>query len=362
MDRVAQVMMDDVIEAVEQKTIEANLIPWITHVGQNLRSGKGRYIGELKLPEDRKKETLFIVGPGPSIYQYRDKLPLLRELGTVVAQPSSYQWMRKIGLEPDLIVAVDHMKDQPDSIAGSTCPVLAPTIVNPQIGGFNAHWFTLYMGDGKKSHPKWGHWNFLMYHLHHATIGAHGWISLGDVTNMATQIFVHVIDGTAPFECWNLKRIVYVGIDRCYWNGYERVMAFIPTRTASPGDDMPPLPPDKTDIDYRGQCSRVNMIMYVMMLYKFWHMYPKIPLYRLDHGIMREIPFVTLAQILAGKYPKPLSEATVKKRMEKWLREEWLKMVPYGFGAKEDIDEMMRLSALKLEAMEEEGARAEAGE
>ena len=94
------------------------------------------------------------------------------------------------------------------------------------------------------------------------------------------------------------------------------------------------------------------MVMYVMMLYKWWWTYPEIPLYRLDHGIMREIPFVGISRILHGSYPKPWNAATVKKRMAKWLEHEWLEVVPYGFGSKEDIDEMMRLSAVKLEAMD----------
>lgn len=345
---VAQVMMDDVEAAVEQRTIDANFIPWTSNVGLNLRSGKGRPLAEFTLPEDRKKETIFIVGPGASMSQYRDNLPKLRDVGTIVMQPTAYPWMHEIGLEPDVLMTVDRMDDQPRLLKGSTCPVIAATLAHPKVAEYDPYWFMVYQGNGTKSDPRWGQYNLIMHHLHREALGAHGHTSLGDVTNMAVQMFSDVIRGEAPFENWPAKRIVLVGVDRSYWHGYERLKSF------NTGEELPPVGDRASVINFRGVGSATSMVFYMMWLYEWWRMYPEIPLYRLDHGIMREIPFVGLSRILAGKWPKPLSCATIEKRMAKFLEHEYLEKYPYCFGPKEDVDEMMRVSAIKWEVIQEE--------
>lgn len=346
-NRVAQVMMDDVMAAVEQKTIDANLIPWLSNTGVNLRSGKGHPLAEFTLPEGRKKETIFIVGPGASMSQYRDNLPKLRDVGTVIMQPTAYPWMHKIGLEPDVLMSVDRMGDQPMLLEGVTCPVIAATLAHPGIAKYDPYWFMVYQGDGTKTDPRWGQYNLFMHHFHRAAIGAHGYGSLGDVTNMAVQMFSDVIRGDAPFESWPAKRLVLVGVDRSYWHGYERLQGIFD------GSELPILIPDKTvDVHFRGLGTRTSMVFYMMWLYEWWRTYPEIPLYRLDHGIMKEIPFVGLARILAGKWPKPLSPATIEKRMAKFLEHEYLEEYPKCFASQENLAEMMRLSAEKWEAIQ----------
>lgn len=345
-DRVAQVMMDDIIEARDQMTINANYTSWLTHIGQNLRGGLGRPIPDFTLPDDRKKETIFIVGPGASLWQYREKLPMLREVGTVVAQPTAYAFLHEIGLEPDAIVAVDRMHDQPENIKQATCPVIAPTTVHPALAEEhpNTYFYTLYQGDGTRHDPRWGQWNMILHWVHHGAIGAHGWCSLGDVTNTEVQIFGDVVAGKAPFEGWDAKRIVLVGIDRSYWHGFGRSMSF-----GSDHERMPKHVKNWTDIQFRGVTTDVAMTFYIQLLYKWWRTFPEIPLYRFDDGPMKEIPFVGLAKILAGKYPKPLSARTIEKRMGAFLDHEFLEVMPQFFGSKADIAAMRAIAERKAQ-------------
>lgn len=311
-------------DAIELETIAKNFKSWWSNTAANLRQMQ-HIVPQLTLPE--KGDTVFIVGPGASIHQYKDELSKLSEHGLVIAQPTAYPFMHTIGLEPDLVVVADKSPKMTYKLRGYTGPVICPTTVDPGLAQeHDCYFFTLYQGDGTPNHPRFGLINSVMHWLNRGVFGAHGWVSLGDVTNMAVQIAWDYMQGHALPKI-NAKRIVLVGIDRCFWKGLNRVRD-------DAGEPVPRLTMDN-DIEWRERGTTVQMVMYQERLYRWWRMFAA-PLYRLDHGIQTEIPFVHLGQIENGKYPKPLSREEIENRVDPFLTDEFLKNFPYQFAKGED--------------------------
>lgn len=348
MDKV--VVSAAVLKNMQYNTLLANLNGWACNVGLNLFRGKGKRLEDFKVPKDRQKETIFIVGPGASMIQYKDDLPKLRDHGYVIMQPTAYPWMTKIGLKPDLVVSVDHMLIQDKLIKGWDGPLIAPTTCDKDLSQYDVHWFTLYMGDGSpKPNPDdplgvfYAHWNQLMNKLHKYTWGAHGWTSHMDVTNMCVDIADTMIHGADWFPHFG-KRIVLVGADRSFWNGYSRV--------PWEGLDPAPFKADMTSVEFKGKWTNYQMVFYVYGLYEMWRI-RKFPLFRLDHGIMEEIPFVPMADILAEKYPAQLGDSEMMKLTEKFILEDFADFAPYMAVSPEEAGELFR----KVEKMREAGSR-----
>lgn len=333
---------EGMIRNLQHNTLVANTRGWLYNVGINLRSGLGRPVTEFTLPNDRQKETIFIIGPGASLSQYREVLPQLRDHGTVIMQPTAYPWMHRIGLEPDVIVSVDHMPAQVRLIEGATCPVICPTTCDQ---GFaeehETYFFTLYLGDGttKKDGTDEGHyfaaWNHMMHHLHKYAVTEVGWVSAMDVTNMATQIAFDLMAGENRMPKFPAKRVVLVGADRSFWHGYQRLQGL------NDGEELPKYKPDKRYIEFRGMMTDYVMIFYMYALYELWRLRLQ-PLYRCDEGIMKEIPYVSMDQILADKYPRPLSAKRVLQRTEDFILHEFVDTMPYKWASPEEVERMSK--------------------
>lgn len=333
-----------IITNMQHNTLVANARGEMTNVGINLRSGLGRPIDEFTLPKDRQKDTIFIVGPGASMSQYREQLPQLRDHGTVIMQPTAYPWMSRIGLEPDVIVAVDHLPNQAELTMSAKCPFICPTTIDEDIAKHHdTYFFVLYQGDGspKKDGTPEGdfmaQWNLMMHHIHKQALTDTGWTSAMDVTNMSVKIAADIIAGENGMPKWG-KRIVIVGADRCFWNGYSRV----------PWEGIEPQPfvDAPQYVDFRGQRTDYAMIFYIYALYEFWRAFP-VPLYRLDHGVMKEIPFMSMDQILADNYPRPLSAKRVEQRTEEFILREFADTIPYLWASPETVAEMAKVVSQK---------------
>lgn len=308
--------LTDVIEA---HTLALNLGPWFENTGANIRQMQHN-VSEFVMPEG---ETFFIVGPGASLERYRDFLPELRDLGVVIGQPTSYPFMRVAGLEPHVMIVADRAESQADSIREYTGPVIAPTTVHPRIGAeHETYFFTLYQGNGGPDDPRYGLINQAMHYLNRGALGPVGFVSLGDVTNLAAQIAYEYMLGEEVRKHRG-KRICLVGIDRCYYKGMDRVVA---------GGAIPHIGgPD--DITWRDHTSSVQMVVYQYKLYQWWRMFNP-ALYRLDHGIQTEIPFVQPDRIIKGKWP---AEVDAKQATQEFLYEEWPREFPWRFGGEEAV-------------------------
>lgn len=326
-------VMSEVMQSVEALTLEQCLKPWTANIGTNLHAGIGRSVTEFDLPEDRKKETVFIVGPGASMDQYKDVLPELRDHGTIVMQPTAYPWMHKIGLEPDVIVLVDHMPSQATLIKGCTCPVIAPLTCDPAIAENDVYWFSLYQGDGSPTHPRWGLWNIMAHFLPKTTYGSSGWVSAADVTNMATILAAGMITGTPGIVKLPAKRIVLVGVDRAFYDGYARV--------PWEGLELEKFTEDHQAIKFRGVDTTTAMVFYMQRLYELW---PNlgVPLYRYGWSIMREIPKVDPKWIKHNKWPKPLvDQEKIIKRIRPFMDHEFMEEFPWTWGDRDDVMKLM---------------------
>ena len=324
-----------ILRDIQGRTYARNFMPWWENIGWNLSLGiKG--VREFDLPADRKKETIFLVSCGPSMYQYRNDLPKLRELGTVFMQPTAYPWMHRIGLEPDVIVSVDHMEDQPMLIKGATCPVIAPTITDQRlIKEHDVYSFALYHGNSMFGDPVWGPENMRSVLLHRC-IDSHGWSSAGDVGNMMAKIAFDMMTGDPGLCNIGAKRLVLVGYDRCFWNGLDRVPYV--------GMEPEKYAPREDGITWRGQQSVVQMVLYAERLYLWWAM-TGANMYRLDHGHMWEIPSLSMGQILGGHYPPPLRKGTIRRRVKKFREGEFLRDFPWTIGTQEEMKEIIDKSA-----------------
>ena len=107
-DEQRQIIME--IDTISKmKTVENWESRWVTYMKDNRRinGGSRRKLSEFRLPEDRDKETLVLIGPGPSVTQYADRLVELREHATILILPTALEWCAEHGLLPDYVVIQD---------------------------------------------------------------------------------------------------------------------------------------------------------------------------------------------------------------------------------------------------------------
>lgn len=330
MDREEQKAIVQAIEQVTKiNTLGTHLPDWTYNTACNLKIAE-RFVQDFK--PSILNETVFIVGPGASIHQYTDFLKELRSYGFVVAVPTAYPYLHEIGLEPDAVVAVDKSPLMADYLEEYNGPVICPLSVHPRIGEeHDCYWYTQYHGDGGPNDPTFGWYNAVIYYLAKSTGSSHGWISLGDVVNAALQIFEDYMKGYS-LKKQAISRIVLVGVDRCFWKGYDR----LPIR----GTVLPMHEEQPDDIDWRDRVTNMRMVFYQERLYEFIRMFPA-PYYRLDHGIQTEIPFVGPDQIRKGKYPKALTDEEWRTRLDDW-HEYYAETLPFEAAGKRDFMEALK--------------------
>lgn len=333
------IITEGILRSIQMNTTSRHTPAWLHNIGINLYAHPEHGIKDFDLPDDRKKETIFICGPGASMHQYKDLLPQLRKHGTIFMQPTAYQWYKQIGLEPDVVIAVDHLPIQYTQLSGYTGPVIVPTTIDPDFLKMDSYYYPLYQGNGT---PKPGDdnpelfawWNLAMWGLHHNTVGQRGYVSAMDVTNMAYQIAVDMMEGWGGVCNIGAKRIVLIGCDRCFWEGYQRVKAI-----HGSDEELPKMKIDDFTITYRNQLTNHAMVAYIYTLYWLW-VERGAPTYRMDHGVMHEIPFVSLNRILKDDYPQPWAKTKVERHVAKFF-DEFTEVVPHMVADQEALDHLM---------------------
>ena len=138
-------------------TVEAFQERWGRYIGENSRNlGPHRKtLMDFDLPKSRNKETLIIVGPGPSMKMYEGRLHELRDVATICTTPTALQWTMGQGLLPDYVVIQDS-GDEMAFLRGLEEPLIAPTTIAPEVACmYDPYLFTLILGSGLKD-PMFG--------------------------------------------------------------------------------------------------------------------------------------------------------------------------------------------------------------
>ena len=165
-DAAAGVLSQDQTDILKQittlsasNTLEKFYAAWMIQMGDNARRGgeDRKSVADFRLPIERDKETVIVVGPGASSDLYRSYFPKLREAATIVACPTSVHWAMSNGLTPDFVVSADSNESQPMLLdkAGYHGPVLASVTCHPDIDRHGqVYWYAPLMGNGEPEPEK----------------------------------------------------------------------------------------------------------------------------------------------------------------------------------------------------------------
>jgi len=288
------VVLRQLLAAQLERTLESNLNDWLHNLRYNGSQVK-KSVWEIPVS---KAKTCLIFGPGASLRKWENRIHELHDSGYIVATPSVLPWMIRHDIVPDLVVAVDKSKKMQDwiELAEWDGPVAASTYADPSLGQNNTYWFNisiLPMKDGLWQTP-----------LDDIVSGMMDDIptfpSLACVTNMALYLMVGLVfKKLAKFE-----RYILVGTDYGFWKDLERVPIV--------GDKYANAPSESV-VKIDGVLTEYKMALYAERLYTFLAAEsPKI--YSMSEGILKDIPYMSLDDILAKKYPSQPNWNNVHER------------------------------------------------
>jgi hypothetical protein len=266
-------------------------------------------------------DTAFVFAPGASLRQYEDEIWKLKGKGLVIGTNSCIHWMLEHGLEPDFVVAVDRQEEIVEDMKVWGGPVVCPTNVHPGLSRQNdCYYFNVYIADwnklGMMPHPI-----DVFYHVTYP--GLWGVISVGHVTGLVLPI----LEQMNRLESTKINRVVLIGADYSYWKGMGRV----PRR---PGEGYPSAPDEEGRILWKGHMTNYKMLLYKARLFSYWQDDCPFSLYSMSKGIMPEIPGVTFDDLLAGKYPLPLTKKQITEICDQFLgiemQKDFVEMIDAG--------------------------------
>ena len=274
------------IDAIAKtKTLETFEDRWLKYIEENQGPNR-KSLSDFSLSDERNKDVIVIVGPGPSILQYQERIRELSDVATICVLPTALEWSLSQGLYPDFVVIQDSGYDG-ISIPGD-CPFIGPTTLQPGlVQAKDMYLFTLLLGGGI-----FNSWDEYSLRVDSDLDG--GITSMGCVTNMAIEV-VTLLRGSGQLRA---SKIVLIGQDFGGWRGLARVPRF--------GATEPPKIGDKgvTDewLEWNGFQTDPRMIWYKYKLLLLWAR-TNAPLWSTSHGMLYEIPFVFFERLLRGKFP-----------------------------------------------------------
>ena len=283
---------------VKDVTINTWLETWYRNLGCNRAVPNRRSLGEFEIPESRQKDTIVIVAPGASLELYEQKLDKLADNAIVLVMPTAVDYCLKHRLHIDAVVLVDAGDHNPKFInkLDPDVPVLAGTYVHPDVAKeHNTYFYTVTQEKGKRR-PDNDPDNELWWI--NATTTAidddihYAFPSLGCVTNMA----VNIAQDLRMRSVFESKRIVLIGADHCYYEGKGRV-----PRDGSFYDEIPWA--TENVFYWDGKLTNFKMVYYTHALYTLWAS-QTVPLFSVNHGILTDLPDVTIDQVLKNEFPK----------------------------------------------------------
>jgi len=279
------------------KTVETWEKYWLEYMRENLKAPSRRSLSDFSIPDKRNKETLAIVGPGPSITQYQDRLDELREVATICVLPTALEWSHAHGLDPDFVVIQDSGHDEPKFFCEGDYPTIGPTTLNPKVvAQQNAFLFTLMLGDYGRKDPLFGEWNRFSLWLDYDLDG--GVTSLGCVSNLAIEL-IEMFRASGQLRA---KRIVLFGQDFGGWKNLARVPRTGETECPLIDTHMNGKYSDQW-VEWNGFYTDTRMILYKLKLLRLWAK-TEAPLYSCSNGMLHELPYVFFDMLLRGKFPK----------------------------------------------------------
>lgn len=304
----------------KMKTVETFEERWKSYIEIN-RGPKRRSLSDFSLPNNRNKETLVIIGPGPSITQYADRLVELKDVATVCILPTALEWSAELGLYPDFVVIQDSGIGEVSFFSDEEYPVIGPTTIHPDVvKSRDPYLFTLTMGSGRLDDPMFGKWNERSLWIDSDLDG--GVLSMGCVTNLAIEI-IQLLRNSGVLRA---KRIVLIGQDFAGWRGMAR--------TPRLSDPSPISIESRMEVDWlewNGYYTDPRMIWYKWKLLQLWFK-TEAPLYSMSHGMLHELPFVFFEQVMGNKWPKHYPK---QKAIEKMF-EQYSELVADTFPREEE--------------------------
>lgn len=282
---------EDRIEAIVEQssglTLNAFYAPWVTQMGENARRGgtTRKSVADFRLPPDRNKDTIIIVGPGASSKEYAHRFPELREAATIIGCPTALYWMQENGLYPDLMVSADSNKSQTILLESgeNKAPLMAAVTCDPDIQIENdVFWYTILMGNGKpKPEDNEFNWWDIPAMCFNQDIDWN-YHSVGCVINMAVQIALDLRKRGVS----KAQRIILLGADFGPWGGYRRC----PPNRLIP--DFPVMADEKGWIKWDGRLTDPTGLIYKLTLMRLWAG-SLAPIYSMSDGILTEFPRAT---------------------------------------------------------------------
>jgi len=308
---------EDIIEAISSEStklvLNTFLGTWLEQMGENSRlAGPDRKpVSDYRLPMERDKETVIILGPGASQSLYTEHYPAMRENATIVTSPTALYWAKKNGLDPDIVVTADSSKSQPILLeaAENTAPVFAGTHCYPTLNNQReVYWYTPLMGNGK-ARPEENEFNWwdipVMYWNKDLDWN---YPSVGCVVNMEVQI----VQDLRARGIIGGRRIVLLGVDFGPWRNYRRV-------PANPEmSDFPTIDGPQGFLEWDGALTDLTGISYKFTLLRLWieHL---TPIYTMSHGIAHEFPRIEPSNIINNDFPVYPGRAEIAEKCEAYF-------------------------------------------
>jgi len=289
-----------------------------TYVGHQLNDGLARAAKRVN------SEQVFVFAPGASLKQYE---PFMEEIaaelpkhGLIVASPTVLPWMRRFGLEPDILVAADPNPNQADPIIKTGGPkdmlLICPPIISrelvTQFKRKNVYWYNSVIMDetgGIEDNDYSTIMLMLLKPLRQFVVQA------GSVTNQVVLALRSAIDSSTL----NASRIVLVGADYGYWKGLARVPFYEQNDDGTWVEGTyreAVIEPDH--IEWDGMSTNRRMVLYKRSLLYFWWV-SMTPIYSCSEGILHELPYVSMWDILKDQYRQYLSKDEITQIVRQFM-------------------------------------------
>lgn len=329
------------------------------NIPQILKSTSHRLVLDIvkRTPKELvKAEQIFMFAAGPSLRRIENQVHELKGKGIIVATPTVLPWMRHHGLEPDWLLATDSNPSSivPIAIDGARdIRLLCPSTIDRRLVELfplkNVYWYnSLSQGpDGTIHSSEFSNFMQLLFTSReeedYKIPGIDAWVvQAGCCTNQAVILLNWMLNS----KVLDAKRIILMGADYCYWRGLSRVPFYQPLEKDilgavpfyDPGTEFRepelyrPIGHPKDAIEWDGMQSNRRMVLYKRSLLLYYGA-TAAPLLSCSQGILTEIPYVSIEDILSGNYPRVLSPEEIAVACSGFLDEEFPNWFPLGIAA-----------------------------
>ena len=262
------------------------------------------------------KDTLVLFGSGPSLTQYTDFLPWVFEHCYTIASPTVVPWLDHHELYPDIVFNADQHPILAEHCRGTAVAEISNLVCSPEtsahlpqlFGKDKTYWYRTVI-PGPNGELDWEPYSMFMTFM--MSVIQTAFPQQGCVTN----VMISLAWALSEMAGWKWKRIVLMGCDYGFWDGYGR----LPTDGS---DDL--LKWALTDggapdlAEYHGTKTLARMLRYKAGMLLDWKM-TRFKIYTMSHGILEEFPAVTQEEWKAGEWAEYISEFHIGQRTDWYL-------------------------------------------